>query len=165
MLFLENMSDSIHSPAIRQPFSPDSIHSPAIRQPVSPDSIHSPDIRQPLSPDSIHSLTFAKGLFETFCDSPRHIHTSNSPFWRIWGEWPLLNKYAFNNVNWTCCSTFLFFLVKQKTLVQEGCWKLAFKKSESKYYLNISFYSIKTLPLKKMNEVTFFHFCPSSFHW
>ncbi len=36
-----NRSDSIHSPNIRQPFSPDSIHSPDIRQPFcldSPDS-------------------------------------------------------------------------------------------------------------------------------
>jgi hypothetical protein len=53
--FLENGSDSIHSPDIRQPFSPDSIHSPDIRQPFSPDSIHSTDIRQPFSPHSIHS--------------------------------------------------------------------------------------------------------------
>jgi hypothetical protein len=27
---------------------------------------------------------------EQKCDSPRHIRTSNLPFWRIWGEWPLL---------------------------------------------------------------------------
>ena len=80
---------------IRQLLSPDSIHSTDIRQPFSPDSIHSTDIRQPFSPDSIHSLTFAKGQFWEKCDSPRHIRTSNSPFWRIWGEWPLLSFVAF----------------------------------------------------------------------
>jgi hypothetical protein len=73
------------------PFWPDSIHSPAIRQLLSPDSIHSTDIRQPFSPDSIHSI------LDTFADIRqnvtriRHIRTSNSPFWQIWGEWPLLN--------------------------------------------------------------------------
>jgi hypothetical protein len=92
--FFENRSDSIHSTDIRQPFSPDSLHSPTFANLFWSDSIHSTDIRQPLSPDSIHSLTFAKGLFETFCDSLRHIRTSNSPFWRIWGEWPLLRIYT-----------------------------------------------------------------------
>ena len=83
--------DSIHSPDIRHPFCPDSTHSPDIRQPLSPDSIHSPDIRQPFSPDSTHST------LDTFADIRqnetriRHIRTSNSPFRRIWREWPLLN--------------------------------------------------------------------------
>ena len=44
-----------------------------------------------LCPDSPDSPTFAKGLFWEKCDSPRHIRTSNLPFWRIWGEWPLLS--------------------------------------------------------------------------
>jgi hypothetical protein len=35
-----------------------------------------------------------KFFFWEKCDSPRHIRTSNSPFWRIWGEWPLLNYYS-----------------------------------------------------------------------
>ena len=92
-----------YSPKIRQfgkfeyspkwpfpPFWPDSIHSPAIRQLLSPDSIHSTDIRQPLSPDSIHSThdTFA-GIRQNETRI-RHIRASNSPFWRIWREWPLL---------------------------------------------------------------------------
>ena len=86
--------DSIHSPAIRQLLSPDSIHSTDIRQPLSPDSIHSTDIRQPFSPDSTHSTldTFA-GIRQTVTRI-RHIRTSNSPFRRIWGEWPLLSLYS-----------------------------------------------------------------------
>jgi hypothetical protein len=86
--------DSIHSPDIRQPFCPDSIHSPDIRQPLSPDSIHSPDIRQPFSPDSTHSTldTFA-GIRQNETRI-RHIRTSNSPFRRIWGEWPLLSFFG-----------------------------------------------------------------------
>ena len=43
MTILENRSDSIHSPDIRQPFSPDSIHLPNIRQPFCSDS---PDSRK-----------------------------------------------------------------------------------------------------------------------
>ena len=76
------------------PFWPDSIHSPDIRQLLSPDSIHSTDIRQPFSPDSIHSI------LDTFADIRQnvtriwHIRTSNSPFWQIWGEWPLLRLSA-----------------------------------------------------------------------
>ena len=83
--------DSTHSPDIRQPFCPDSTHSTDIRQPFCPDSIHSPDIRQPFCPDSTHST------LDTFADIRqnktriRHIRTSNSPFRRIWREWPLLS--------------------------------------------------------------------------
>ncbi len=61
---------------------------------------HSPTI----SPDSIHSLTFDICHFWEKCDSPRHIRTSNSPFWRIWGEWPLLTPYPI----WSKCLRFLF---------------------------------------------------------
>jgi hypothetical protein len=85
--------DSTHSPDIRQPFCPDSTHSTDIRQPFCPDSIHSPDIRQPFCPDSTHSTldTFA-GIRQNKTRI-RHIRTSNSPFWRIWREWPLLMFY------------------------------------------------------------------------
>ncbi len=93
MLFVHKTTYLTCASTIANLFWSDSIHSPNIRQPLSPDSIHSPDIRQPLSPDSIHSLTFPKGHFWEKCDSPRHIRTSNSSFWRIWGEWPLLTYY------------------------------------------------------------------------
>jgi hypothetical protein len=79
------------APTLSALLCPDSIHSPNICQPFSPDSIHSTDICQPFSPDSIHST------LDTFADIRqnvtriRHICTSNSPFWRILGEWPLLS--------------------------------------------------------------------------
>ena len=59
--------------------------------PFCPDSIHSPDIRQPFSPDSIHSLTVTFADIRQNVTRIRHIRTSNSPFWQIWREWPLLN--------------------------------------------------------------------------
>ncbi len=61
-----------------------------IRQPFSPDSIHSTHIRQPFFPDSIHSTDIRQGSFWKNVTHIRHIRTSNSPFWQIWGEWPLL---------------------------------------------------------------------------
>ena len=63
------------------------IHQNAVTD--SPDS-HSPKCGHLwYSPDS---PTLALASFWEKCDSPRHIRTSNSPFWRIWGEWPLLNN-------------------------------------------------------------------------
>ncbi len=61
-----------------------------IRQAICEDSPDSPTFAKPCCKDSPDSPTFAKGHFWEKCDSPRHIHTSNSPFSRIWGEWPLL---------------------------------------------------------------------------
>ena len=67
---------------------------PTLAALLCPDSIHSPDIRQPFSPDSIHST------LDTFADIRQtvtriwHIRTSNSPFRRIWGEWPLLSNMS-----------------------------------------------------------------------
>ena len=67
-------------------------HSPTIFPGLDTFARHLPTI----SPDSIHSLTFhIRHLWEK-CDSPRHIRASNSPFWRIWGEWPLLKFYSQN---------------------------------------------------------------------
>jgi hypothetical protein len=43
--------------------------------------------------DSPDSPTFAKGHFWKNVTRIRHIRTSNLPFSRIWGEWPLLMKY------------------------------------------------------------------------
>ncbi len=63
-------------------------HSPTIFPGLDTFVRHSPTI----SPDSIHSLTFDIHHLWEKCDLPRHIRASNSPFWRIWGEWPLLNK-------------------------------------------------------------------------
>ncbi len=48
-------------------------------------------IRQNAVTDSPDSPTFAKGHFWKNVTRIRHIRTSNSPFSRIWGEWPLLN--------------------------------------------------------------------------
>jgi hypothetical protein len=49
------------------------------------------NIRQPFTEYWPDSPTFAKRHFWEKCDSPCHIRTSNSPFSRIWGEWPLLS--------------------------------------------------------------------------
>ena len=65
-------------------------HLPTIFPGLDTFARHSPTI----SPDSIHSLTFDIRHFWEKCDSPRHIRTSNLPFWQIWGEWPLLNWNA-----------------------------------------------------------------------
>jgi hypothetical protein len=66
---------------------------------------HSPTI----SPDSIHLLTFNIRHFWEKCDSPWHIRTSNSPFWWIWGEWPLLSIFACSvQVRLRFCSRFGF---------------------------------------------------------
>ncbi len=78
---------------------PDSIHSSAIRQLLSPDSIHSTDIRQPFSPDSIHSTLNTFADIRQNVTRIRHIRTSNLPFWRIWGEWPLLRMQSSDNIN------------------------------------------------------------------
>ena len=80
---------------------------PTLAALLCPDSIHSPDIRQPFSPDSIHST------LDTFADIRqnvtriRHICTSNSPFWRIWGEWPLLTFAP----HWVCHENLWIFFV------------------------------------------------------
>ncbi len=60
-------------------------HSPTIFPGLDTFARHSPTI----SPDSIHSLTF------DIC----HLRASNSPFWRIWGEWPLLSRYTRQDVS------------------------------------------------------------------
>ncbi len=91
MVILENWPVSIHSPTFTNLFWLDSIHSPTFANLVCSNSPDSPTFANLLCPDSPDSPTFAKGLFWEKCDSPRHIPTSNSPFWWIWGEWPLLS--------------------------------------------------------------------------
>ncbi len=81
------------SPTFANLFCSDSINSSTFANLLCPDSIHSSTFANLLCPDSPDSPTFAKGLFWEKCDSPRHIRTSNLPFWRIWGEWPLLTLY------------------------------------------------------------------------
>ena len=89
--------------------------------PFWPDSIHSPDIRQPFSPDSIHST------LDTFADIRqnvtriRHIRTSNSPFWRIWGEWPLLKLFRFLYTIFTWF--WKGFLIPKKNIYFSSDWR------------------------------------------
>ena len=79
-----------HSPTTFPGLDTFARHSPTL----SPDSIHSPDICQPFSPDSIHSLTVTFADIRQNVTRIRHIRTSNSPFWQIWREWPLLTNYT-----------------------------------------------------------------------
>ena len=62
----------------------------ACAEPCCADSPDSPTFAEPCCADSPDLRTLAKGHFLEKCDSLRHIRTSNSPFSRIWGEWPLL---------------------------------------------------------------------------
>jgi hypothetical protein len=117
----------------RQLFWSDSIHSPDIRQPFSPDSIHSTDIRQPFSPDSIHSTL---DTFAGICQNEtriRHIRTSNSPFWRIWGEWPLLKKSQRNQneIQLKILSLFQFSVSKMFSNFPQRDKKILYRKLSS----------------------------------
>ncbi len=56
------------------------------------DSINSPTFANLFCSDSPNSPTFAKGHFWKNETRIRHIRRSNSPFSRIWGEWPLLSQ-------------------------------------------------------------------------
>ncbi len=68
-------------------YSPDS---PTFANLFCSDSINSPTFANLFCSDSPNSPTFAKGHFWKNETRIRHIRTSNSPFLRIWGEWPLL---------------------------------------------------------------------------
>ncbi len=61
-------------------------------------------IRQSAVTDSPDSPTFAKGHFWKNVTRIRYIRTSNLPFSRIWGEWPLLSFLAnyFEGGTWGC---------------------------------------------------------------
>ncbi len=88
-------ADSPDSPTFAMPCRADSPDSPTFAEPCCADLPNLPTFAKPCCEDSPDSPTFAKGHFWEKCDSPRHIRTSNSPFWRIWGEWPLLSFTAF----------------------------------------------------------------------
>ncbi len=83
-------ADSPDSPTFAMPCRADSPDSPTFSEPCCADS---PTFAKTCCADSPDSRTLAKGHFREKCDSPRHIRTSNSPFSRIWGEWPLLNFF------------------------------------------------------------------------
>ncbi len=76
---------------IPKPCCADSPNSPTFAKPCCADSPNSPTFAKTFTEYSPDSPTFAKRHFWEKCDSPRHIRTSNSPFSRIWGEWPLLS--------------------------------------------------------------------------
>jgi hypothetical protein len=86
-------ADSPDSPTFAMPCHADSPDSPTFAEPCCADSPNSPTFAKPCCADSPDSRTLAKGHFREKCDSPWHIRSSNSPFSRIWGEWPLLNFY------------------------------------------------------------------------
>ncbi len=75
----------------------DSPDSPTFAKQFTEDSPDSPTFAEPFTEYSPDSPTFAKGHFRKKRDSPQHIRMSNSPFWQIWGEWPLLNSNLINN--------------------------------------------------------------------
>jgi hypothetical protein len=83
-------------PACAEPCCADS---PTFAKPCCADSPNSPTFAEPCCADSPNSPTFAKPFTEYSPDSPRHIRTSNSPFSRIWGEWPLLKINP--KISWT----------------------------------------------------------------
>jgi hypothetical protein len=83
-------ADSPDSPTFAKPCRADSPDSPTFAEPCCADSPNSPTFAKPLTEYSPDSPTFAKGIRIRIRIRIRHIRTSNSPFWRIWGEWPLL---------------------------------------------------------------------------
>jgi hypothetical protein len=85
-------ADSPDSLTFAMPCRADSPDSPTFAEPCCADSPNSLTFAKPCCADSPDSRTLAKGHFREKCDSPRLIRTSNSPFSRIWGEWPLLNN-------------------------------------------------------------------------
>jgi hypothetical protein len=66
--------------------------------------------RQNAVTDSPDLPTFAKGHFWKNVTRIRHIRTSNLPFLRIWGKWPLLSLYTTNNEPFLPCKTQVEFL-------------------------------------------------------
>ncbi len=89
-------ADSPDSPTFAKPCCADSPNLPTFAEPCCADSPNSPTFVKPFTEYSPDSPTFAKRHFWEKCDSPRHIHTSNSPFSRVWGEWPLLSFFTSN---------------------------------------------------------------------
>jgi hypothetical protein len=85
------LRDSPDSLTFAKQFTKDSPDSPTFAEPFTEYLPDSPTFAKPLTEYSPDSPTFAKGHFQKKRDWPRHIRTSNSPFWRIWGEWPLLS--------------------------------------------------------------------------
>ncbi len=83
-------ADLPDSPTFAKPCYADSPNSPTFAEPCCADSPNSPTFAKPFTEYSPDSPTFAKRHFGEKCDSPRHIRTSNLPFSRIWGKWPLL---------------------------------------------------------------------------
>jgi hypothetical protein len=81
-------SDSINSPTFAYLFCSDS---PTFANLFCSDSINSLTFANLFCSDSPNSPTFTKGHFWKIETRIRHIRTSNLPFSRIWGEWPLLN--------------------------------------------------------------------------
>ncbi len=104
------LRDSPDSPTFAKQFTEDSPDSPIFAEPFTEYSPDSQTFAKPLTEYSPDSPTFAKGHFRKKRDSPRHIRTSNSPFWRIWGEWPLLRKFTNFKRNSTIVDGLLQFL-------------------------------------------------------
>ena len=114
-------SDLPDSPTFAKPCRADSPDSPTFAELCCADSPDSPTFAEPCCADSTNSLTLAEGHFREKCDSPRHIRTSNSPFSRIWREWPLLTfrpkkvrqpKTTNVSLRNLMCKRFLFYYFK-----------------------------------------------------
>ena len=108
-------ADSPDSPTFAETCRTDSPDSPTFAEPCCADSPNSPTFAKPLTEYSPDSPTFAKGIRIRIRIRIRHIRTSNSPFWRIWGEWPLLN--IFTHVEWLCIIQFLIINKDWETLL------------------------------------------------
>ncbi len=88
-----NGSDSLNSSTFANLFCSDSINSSTFANLFCSDSINSPTFANLFCLDSPDLPTFAKGHFWKNVTRIWHIRTSNLPFSRIWGEWPLLSFF------------------------------------------------------------------------
>jgi hypothetical protein len=117
-------ADSPDSPTFAMPCRTDLPDSPTFAEPCCADSPNSPTFAKPCCADSPDSRTLAKGHFRKKCDSPRHICTGNSPFSRIWGEWPLLSfisklDFLVNNNRFKMEMNSSVFLMKFKKAMKQ----------------------------------------------